>query len=317
MKKTILLWLAFIVANFLLILLHLWVFKTSIPFAAWATALIHLTLLINFPYQKLNKHMKKGNLLIVLALLSLSACNRVQPNYEGVLMQNYGRNGKTDFTAVTGSQGILGPGSELYQVPMFEQKADPPAVIITAKDAGVFTVDPSLTYQAIRGKGVDIIFNYKHVGITDESTIMDNIEAGVLNALVVNTYREEARSFTTDSLMNNLNNFEQAVENRLKKEFESKYFTLNNLTSGLKPPKSMGEAIERRNNAKQQAEQVKNELEVAKMNLEKAKIDAEANRVRAAGLDNRVLQEQWIDAIRNTSNKVIITDGKTPVILGQ
>lgn len=266
--------------------------------------------------------MKRTSTTIAFCLLLGSAlfiqscsCNRVSPNYEGVLMTNYGRNGKSDFKSVTGSQGILGPGSELYQVPMFEQKADPPEVVITAKDAGVFTVDPSLTYQAIRGKGADIIFNYKHVGIGDVETIMDNIEAGILNALVVNAYREEARGFSTDSLMNNLNAFEQAVEARLKKDFEGKFFTLTALTSGLKPPKSMGEAIERRNNAKQQAEQVKNELEVARMNLEKARIEAEANKVKATGLEPRVLQEQWIDAIRNTKNKVIITDGRTPIIL--
>ena len=77
----------------------------------------------------------------------------------------------------------------------------------------------------------------------------------------------------------------------------------------------MAKDIQLRNNAIQQAEQVKNELQVSKMNLEKAKIDAEANRVRAQGLDNKILQEKWIEAIRNTNNKVIITDGKTPVIL--
>jgi len=263
---------------------------------------------------KINK-LRQSILLFSLISVTACTCNRVTPNYEGVLMTNYGRNGKEDFKAVTGAQGILGPGSELYQVPMFEQKSDPSEVLITARDAGVFTVDPSLTYQAVRGKGVDIIFHYKHVGINDVNMIMDNIEASVLNALVVNAYREEARSFTTDSIMNNLNGFETAVENRLRREFEAKFFTLNALTSGLKPPASMSEAIERRNNARQQAEQVRNELEVAKMNLEKARIDAEANRVRAAGLDNKVLQEQWIEAIRNTTNKVIITDGKTPVLL--
>ena len=66
-----------------------------------------------------------------------------------------------------------------------------------------------------------------------------------------------------------------------------------------------------------QAERVKNELNVAKMELEKAKIEAEANRVKSQGLDNRILQEQWIEAIRNTNNKVIITDGKTPIMLTQ
>lgn len=115
--------------------------------------------------------------------------------------------------------------------------------------------------------------------------------------------------------MNHLSTFERQVEDRLKKDFETKFFQLNNLTSGLKPPKSMANAIEARNNAIQQAEKVKNELQVSKMNLEKAKIDAEANRVRAQGLDGKILQEKWIEALRNTKNKVIITDGRTPVIL--
>jgi len=262
--------------------------------------------------------MKSFKFLAIFSLFAiLTSCNRVQPNYEGVLMTGYGRNGRADFNVVTGSQGMLGPGSELYQVPMFEQKADPAEVNLTARDAGTFTVDPSLTYQAIRTKGADIIFNYKHVGIDDEGTIMDNIEVAVLNALVTNAYREEARNFTTDSLMNNLNAFEHQVEMRLKKDFEAKYFTLTALTSGLKPPASMAKAIESRNNAKQQAEQVKNELEVARMNLEKAKIEAEANKVRTSGLSQQNLTEQWIEAIKTTQNKVIITDGKTPIIFGQ
>jgi regulator of protease activity HflC (stomatin/prohibitin superfamily) len=266
--------------------------------------------------------MRKNNLSIIMSAIVLivlaesCSCNRVQPNYEGVLQKNYGRNGKSDFSLQTGAAGVLWMGEELYQVPMFEQKADPAEVVITARDAGVFTVDPSLTYQAIRGKGVDIVFNYKHLGVEESDKIMDNIEAGILNALVVNAYREEARTFTTDSLMNFLNSYEQSVEARLKAEFEKKFFTLTALTSGLKPPASMSKAIEERNNANQKARQVENELNVAKMNLEKAKIDAEANRIRTAGLSKENLTEQWIDAIRNTSNKVIITDGKTPIILG-
>lgn len=53
------------------------------------------------------------------------------------------------------------------------------------------------------------------------------------------------------------------------------------------------------------------------MYLEKAKIDAETNRMKSSGLTKEVLQQQWIEAIRNSQNKVIITDGRTPIILGQ
>lgn len=257
----------------------------------------------------------KKLLSIAALLLVLVSCNRPEPNYEGVLMTDYGRNGISSFTVVTGAQGPLGPGSELYQVPMFEQKADCDAVKVSARDAGIFTVDPSYTYQATRGKSPFIVLNYKHLGTGDD--FLDNVESNTLDKLVTDSFREEARVYTTDSLMNNLGAFEKAVESVLAKKFSDKGFTLNTLTSGLTPPKSMADAIENRNNAIQKANQVKNELETSRMYLEKAKIDAQTNQVKSAGLTREVLQQQWIEAIRNSKNKVIITDGRTPIILGQ
>ena len=256
----------------------------------------------------------KKVLFFVLAGMAIVSCNRPEPNYEGVLMTDYGRNGIESFKVVTGAQGPLGPGSELYQVPMFEQKADCDAVKISAKDAGIFTTDPSYTYQATRGKGPQIILNYRHLDSFGEN-FLDNVEANSLNKLVTDTFREEARNYTTDSLMNNLGSFEKDVENILIKKFASKGFTLNTLTSGLTPPASMAEAIEERNNAIQEANRVKNELETSRMYLEKARIDAETNKVKSNGLTKEVLQQQWIEAIRNSENRIIITDGRTPIIM--
>jgi hypothetical protein len=228
-------------------------------------------------------------------------------------MKKYGRNGKGDFSLVTGSQGILGPGSELYQVPMFEQSADPEAMEIVTKDGGRFTVDPTYTYSAMRGKGVDIVFSYKQFG-TGEA-FMDNIEKGILNRLVLNAYREEASRFTNDSLLYNIRSLESAVELRLKTEFNVKHFDMGDLTSGIKPSTSMLQAIEKKNNAIQEAATVENQLATSKMLLEKARIDAERNRVESSGLTKEILQQQWIEAIKTTNNKVIITDGRTPIIL--
>lgn len=135
--------------------------------------------------------------IIIILFLTLSGCSRVEPNYEGVLMENYGRNGMNDFKTVTGRQWTFWPGTTLYQVPMFETSGDPSEVTINAKDAGVFSVDPSYQYQPIRGKGVAIVFNYKHLGINQPEVMMDNVEASILNKLVTNAYREEARNYTT------------------------------------------------------------------------------------------------------------------------
>ena len=258
----------------------------------------------------------KKMIFLFSVIASLVGCNRPEPNYEGVLMTEYGRNGINSFKIVTGAQGMLGPGSELYQVPMWEQAGDPDIVEITAKDAGVFTVDPSYTYTPIRGKGAEIVFNYKNYRIQDPETFFDNVEANVLNKRVTDAYREEARNYTTDSLMNNLGKFELSVQKRLKEEFKTKFFDLTTLTSGLKPPDSMLKAVEDRNKAIQEANRVKNELETSRMLLEKAKIDAETNKVQSVGLTKEILMQQYIEMLGKTSNKVIITDGRTPVILG-
>lgn len=261
-----------------------------------------------------------GFILVAVSSLinySCTGCNRPEPNFEGVLMQQCGKNGLSDFTVVTGSQGPLGPCSELYQVPMFEQKADAPELGVTTKDGGYYKVDPQFTYEAIRGKGPEICFNYKHINPADVTGFMDNIEGNILNPLVLNAYREEARNFSTDSLLKGVAKYELAVETRLKTEFQSKFFNLLNLSSGLRPPESMIKAIEARNNTIQQAEQAKNELEIAKMELEKAKIYREKDLVKSQGLTKEILTDKYIEALRNTNNKVIITDGKTPVIIQQ
>lgn len=78
----------------------------------------------------------------------------------------------------------------------------------------------------------------------------------------------------------------------------------------------MLKAVEDRNKAIQEANRVKNELETSRMLLEKAKIDAETNRTQSSGLTKEILMQQYIEMLKSTNNKVIITDGRTPIILG-
>ena len=261
--------------------------------------------------------MFKKLIYVLLLGATIASCSSVEPNYEGVLMENYGRNGESDFKSVKGKQWTLSPGTKLYQVPMYETGGDPEKIIINAKDAGEFTVDPSYQYTPIRGMGVKIVFNYKHLGVDEPEVMFEQLEVTILNKLVINAYREEARNYTTDSLMNNLDSYEKIVEKKLTEQFERKFMTLNNLTSGLKPPSSMAKAIEDRNNAIQKANQIENEVKVAKMELEKARIEQQTNEIISKGLTKEILQDKMINAIRYSSNRIIITDGKTPIVLNQ
>lgn len=266
--------------------------------------------------------MKKVKNLIVgifaaIVMSGCMGCSTVEPNYEGVLMSSYGKNGKSDFKKVTGTNNTIWFGTSLYQVPMFEQKGNPDKIDITAKDGGVFTVDPQFTYSVKRDSGVNVIFSYKYLSLSgklDEDDL-DNIESAVLNPIVLNAYREEARKFASDSLLTNVNGFENNVEERLKQEFSRKYFNITSLSSGLRPPQSMTANIERMNNAKVETQTVSNQLATATMLKKKAQIDAETNEIRSKGFTREVLAEKWIDAIRHSQNRIIITDGKTPVIV--
>lgn len=70
--------------------------------------------------------MKKsfGIIFITMMAFIFSSCERVAPNYQGVLMQNFGKNGKSDFTLVKGRVSTVAPGTELFQVPLWEQRGD-------------------------------------------------------------------------------------------------------------------------------------------------------------------------------------------------
>jgi len=71
--------------------------------------------------------MKKTSKLIMIflsvMLLSIS-CTRVAPNYAGVLMENYGKSGKSDYSIVSGRVSTIAPGTELFQTPLWEQRAE-------------------------------------------------------------------------------------------------------------------------------------------------------------------------------------------------
>ena len=48
-----------------------------------------------------------GLLALFAVVLLTSSCDRVQPNYWGVLMENFGKNGKKDYTRVQGRVGTM------------------------------------------------------------------------------------------------------------------------------------------------------------------------------------------------------------------
>jgi len=245
--------------------------------------------------------------LFIFAISFLSfSCKRVEPNHEGILMTNCGKNGLDDFKVVSGKVNVMGVCTDLFEVPMFEQTGDVEQLALVLSDGSVgFSVDPEYTYRAIRGKGREIIYNYKHLGSSEG--FLDAIEDNILSRRVKEAYRDVARSYSADSLLNNMNEFEEAVKGELIPVFEEAYFTLVELTSGLTPPKELSNSIQARNQeiseAKRELERMNremNRLEVekkkAEMQVEISRLQAESDLERSKGLTEKILEEMKIKA---------------------
>ena len=74
---------------------------------------------------------------------------------------------------------------------------------------------------------------------------------------------------------------------------------MEQLTSGLKYPSTIVEAVNAKNKAVQDAQKAENEVKVAEAQARKlvvaAEAEAEANRLRTQALTPAVLQKAWID----------------------
>lgn len=101
------------------------------------------------------KNFLKSIFLLSIIVVSLSSCERVAPNYYGVLMENYGKNGKDDYSKQQGRVNIMSPGTELFQLPAFEQRADfskeegANLLNLKAADNTAFTAKPLYSYKVI------------------------------------------------------------------------------------------------------------------------------------------------------------------------
>lgn len=96
---------------------------------------------------------RKIDFLIValFVVVLFASCERVAPNYAGVLMENYGKQGKEDFKIVAGKVSTWELGTELFQVPLFDQRgefSDP--VTLKAADNTEFTARPTYSYKVMK-----------------------------------------------------------------------------------------------------------------------------------------------------------------------
>lgn len=246
--------------------------------------------------------MKKFTILILLGLLA--ACSRVEPNQAGVLMENYGRNGKEDFTIVSGRVWTMMPGTQLYQVPLWEQRGKfDNGLSLKAADNTDFAVTPVYSFRIIRDRAVDVVFDNKQLGTGKD--FIQSLQDNILEPKIHDLMKEESRKFTTDELMASGGSlmFEQKIQNIIKDEFQKRGLELMTFSSPLAFSKSVTERIDKRNEVNTNLSVLDQQIAEQKKKLELERLKAETNKAISEGITPQLIQQQFIEK----------WDGKTPL----
>lgn len=242
--------------------------------------------------------------VIVIAMLA-SCGTRVAPNYQGVLMENYGKNGKSDFSLQKGRVNDWGFGTELFQVPLFEQRADyeDKSLHLKAADNTEFTSKPVYSYKVIEQRAVDVVFQNKHLGSGDD--FMKQLENNILETKIYDIMKEESRKYITDTLMANGGSlkFEQKVQDLVAKAFDEKGLQLITFSAQLEFSEKVKAKIDNRNEVNTNVSVLDQQIIEQRKKNELAALQRDYNRILSEGITPQLLQQQFIEK----------WDGKTPL----
>ena len=235
-------------------------------------------------------------MIALLAVVAFSSCERVAPNFVGVLMEDWGKNGKSDFTIVQGRVSTVAPGTELFQVPLFDQRGqwDEP-MHLKAADNTEFTAKPTYSYKVIRERAIDIVFDNKHIGSGEG--FMRSLEDNILQPRIRDLIKEESRKYKTDSLMADGGSlmFEKRVEKIVEEEFEKRGLQLISFSSQLEFSQKVKDKIDSRNEVNTNLSVIDQQIAEQKKRNELEELKTQQAIIKSRGLTKEILQQQFIE----------------------
>ena len=240
-------------------------------------------------------------LMSLFMMMSVTSCmERVDAGYEGIKVNLYGSDkGVDDAVLVTGAVWYNPFTETVYEYPTYVQTVDYEPFTINAQDGSEFVVDPTVSLKIVDGQSPAVFKKYRKD--------LEEVIHSTLYNYVKDAFRIQLNQFSTDYIVSHRDSIEQSIERYLSASLNRENFQLEQLTSGLKYPQTIVDAVDAKNRAVQQAMQVQNEVEVAKAEAEKllvaARAEKEANLLREQALTPAILEKMWIEK----------WDGKLPV----
>lgn len=245
--------------------------------------------------------MKKliGFLVLLIGFaLSMSSCSeRIDAGYEGIKVNLYGSDKGVDEISLVSGRIWFNPFfTTVYEFPTFVQTYDYEPFTVNAKDGSVFTVDPTLSVAIISGSTPKIFKKYRKD--------IDQIMSVTFGNHIKDVYRIEFNRYTTDEIISSREKFEAGIEKKMNVFFTKEGFNLEQLTSGIRYPKSITEAIDLKNKSVQDAQRVEHELRVVEAEAKKSIVQAEAK-----------AQAKLIDAESRAKANKTLTQSLSPLLI--
>ena len=254
--------------------------------------------------------MKLKHILFTLSIASVFvSCDTVAPNFYGVLMENYGKNGKSDYSPQQGRVWTIGPGTELYQVPAYEQRGNfvsdqnkEGKTSCKSADGSEFTIKPRYSYQVIKDKVVDVVFANSRYS---EGEFLPAVEDNVLEPRMYDLIKEESRRWMTDTLMSPGGSlrFEQRCEKIIRSSFEAAGFELLSFSVNLDFSDNVKTKIDKRNETNTNISVIDQQILEQKKANELEALKTEQLLIKSKGLTPEILKQEFIER----------WDGKTPL----
>ena len=243
-------------------------------------------------------------MLVSMTLVLFASCERVAPNYAGVLMENYGRDGKADFKIVSGKVSTWEWGTELFQVPLFDQRGNfENPVGLKSADNTEFTARPTYSYKVIKDRSIDVVFDNKH--IDGGSNFMQSLEDNILEPRIYDLVKEESRKYKTDDLMADGGSlmFEKNLEKIVEEEFNKRGLRLLTFSAQLEFSDKVRNKIDSRNEVNTNISVLDQQIAEQKKRNELEELKTQQALITSRGLTKEILYKQFIDK----------WDGRTPI----
>ena len=256
-------------------------------------------------------------IVATFAISVFTSCEKVQPNYQGVLMENYGKNGKSDFSYQKGRVWVAAPGVELYQVPLWEQRGDFEDRVLQLKssDNTEFTTKPMYTFKAIENRCIDLVFDNKQVN-SDGEEFMVAIMNNVLEPKIYDLIKEQSRKYNTDILMSDGGAlFEAEATEVIAQAFQEKGLELITFSCPIDFTDKIKNKIDMRNEANTNISVLDQQIEEQKKRNELAKLQTEYNLIITRGLTQEILTDRFIEKLNG--NSIVVTQTPNGIILNK